>query len=127
MSESGSMSLLMTAVAGLLAVVAVATTALSLAYSARVQASTAADAAALAAAPATYPGVGPGSPMQAASSLAAANGARLVSCLCAVDRSPRARVVSVVTAVPVELPLFGRLEVTATASAEFDPSVWHGP
>lgn len=120
------MMMVMAGVVAVVAVVGAATAGLSLAFHAGVQASTAADAAALAAAPATYPGVVPDSPMQAAAAMALANGARLVSCACPVDRSSAPRVVSVITAVPTDLPVFGPIEVRATARAEFDPGTWVG-
>ncbi len=97
--------------AGLLDVVAVA--------SARTRAQVAADAAALAAAPATFSPVS--SPRAAASRMARANGARLVRCLCRVDRRPVPRKVSTRTDIPVRLWVLGRVTVSAEAHAEFTP------
>ena len=127
MNEAGSATVVALALVAVLAAISAATALVGLAYSARTQAVIAADAAALAAAPATYPGVTGQSPIAAASTVARANGARLVSCSCPVNTSLQARVVSVTTQVPAEFPLFGQLNFTATARAEFDPRQWLGP
>jgi len=122
--DRGSLTPLVAMVAALVATLAVVTTSLAGAYSVRVQAVTAADAAALAAAVATYPSAGGGDPVSAARRIAAANGALLVACRCRVDPSPRPRVVTVVTEVAVNLPIFGRLRIRAGSRAEFDPLRW---
>ena len=120
------MAVVMTAVVALLAVVAVATASLGLAYAARAQAQTAADAASLAAAVASYPGTGRRVPVVEAASVAAANGARLVSCRCPMDPGMTPRTAWVVAMVPVDLPVLGEIRVTAAAGAEFDPRRWLG-
>lgn len=121
------MTVLISAVMALLAVMTVATAGLGVVYAARAQAQNAADASALAAAVATYPDAADRSPRASARMAAAANEARLVSCRCPVDPSVEARVARVVTEVAVEVPVFGELEVRAAARAEFDPLLWLGP
>ena len=89
---------------------------------ARAALTTAADAAALAAAPVTFSGFGSaGTPYEEAMRFAAANGASVVACNCAVDRSWSGRVVVVTVTVPVELRLLGTYQLRATAAAEFQP------
>ncbi|MFO7299776.1 MAG: hypothetical protein DIU67_006250 [Actinomycetes bacterium] len=126
MKERGSASVLMVALAGLLALLLVASSAVGMALAAREQAMTAAEAAALAAAAATLPATGWGSPPVVAARAATANGARLVSCDCRVDASLRRRTVTVRTAVEVTVPVFGRMTVRGAARAEFDPVAWLG-
>lgn len=116
----------MTAAIAILAVLAVATASLGVAYSARAQAQGAADAAALAAAVATYPGSGRPGPVTEAGRVAAHNDARLVSCKCPIDPTLSVRTVTVVAAVDVTVPVFGDLAVTGVARAEFDPRRWLG-
>ena len=113
-------------VIGLIATVSVATAGLGLAYGARAQAQTAADAAALAAAVATYPPASKADPTRQARAIARLNEATLLKCDCRVDVRTRSRVVTVVTVVKADLPVFGPREVRATASAEFDPELWLG-
>ena len=94
---------------------------------ARVEASAAADAAALAAAPVTFHPFGArGSPAQEAARFAAANGARLVSCSCPVDRSWEPRTVTVRVEVPVRIWPFGGTAVAAVGRAEFVPALLLG-
>lgn len=89
----------------------------------RAVASTAADAAALAAAPITFADFGSGgSPADEARRFARANGASLVACDCAVDRTWRPRTVRVVVEATVRLLVFGSREVPASSRAEFDPT-----
>ncbi len=89
---------------------------------ARAQAATAADAAALAAAPLTFtPSSSAATPRDEAARFAAANGARLVSCDCAVDHTWAARRVTVRVEKPVDLMLLGSRVVQASATAEFAP------
>jgi Flp pilus assembly protein TadG len=125
-SERGAMAVVMAGIIALLSVVVVATASLGVAYSARVQANIAADAGALAAAVATYPGVGRQSPAKEAQAVVARNGARLVSCACRVDPALSVRVVLVVAAVVVNVPVFGDLEIRGVSRAEFDPGRWLG-
>lgn len=126
MGEGGTATVVMTTVAAFLAIVSLATASLGLAYSARAKAQSAADAAALAAAVATYPGTGRTWPTGEAVRAAEANGAALVSCRCATDATLKVRAVVVETSVPVDLPVFGVLEVRALSRAEFDPRRWLG-
>lgn len=118
------------AMAGVIAIVAflaVAVTALGMLFAARTQATIAADAAALAAAVATYPPAGSAmDPGQAAGRVAMANGARLVECLCPRNAGLVARTVEVMTAVAVDVPVFGAITVRSVARAEFDPVMWLG-
>lgn len=120
------MTVAMSAVVGILAVVAVSVAALASMYSARAQAQSAADASALAAAVATYPPASPSSPVDAARGVAARNGAILVSCRCPRNGGLSARLVEVVTAVTVDVPVFGEATVRARSRAEFDPMLWLG-
>ena len=91
-------------------------------YAARATLSTAADAAALAAAPVTFSSFGTdGNPQRAAAEIAAANGAVLVECNCAIDRTWSARRVTVTVAATVDLALLGDGRLTARAAAEFRP------
>lgn len=88
-----------------------------------VQAAGAADAAALAAAPVTFRPFGAkGTPTQEAARFASANRNRLVRCICRVDRSWRARTVTVVVERRIDLPGLGRITVRATSRATFEPS-----
>ena len=88
----------------------------------RVAATTAADAAALGAAPVTFRPYGAaGSPASEASRLAAANGARLVSCRCPVDRSFEPRTIVVVVEIEKAVLVLGSVTMRATARAEFSP------
>jgi hypothetical protein len=93
-----------------------------------VHAAGAADAAALAAAPVTFRPFGArGSPAREASRFASANGTRLVSCDCRVDRSWNERTVTVVVARSVAVPGLGNLEVRATSRATFEPAALSQP
>lgn len=122
MTDRGSAGVVLLAAAGAVAVAAAGLGAIGVLWHARTAASTAADAAALAAAPVTFRPFGAsGSPAAEAARYAAANGARLVACACRVDRSWRARTVTVTVVRDARLPLAGRLEVRASASAEFQP------
>ncbi len=124
--ERGGMAVLMTGVVSILAVVAVATASLGVAYAARVQATTAADAGALAAAVATYPPAGRRPPVEEAQTVVGRNGAKLVSCECHIDSHLGVRVVLVVTMVEIDVPVFGQLEIRGVSRAEFDPRLWLG-
>lgn len=89
---------------------------------ARAALTTAADAAALAAAPLTFSSFGSsGSAREEASRAAAANGARLVRCVCGTDRSWSPRTVQVEVEMGIDLLLFGRRRIRAVAAAEFCP------
>jgi secretion/DNA translocation related TadE-like protein len=84
---------------------------------ARFQASTAADAAALAAAPATFFA----DPHQEAARLAGANGARLIACECAPDRTWAPRTVETLTEVDVDVVVLGPMRIRARGRAEYVP------
>lgn len=117
------------AMAGVVAIVAflaVAVAALGMLFAARTQATNAADAAALAAAVATYPPASGIDPGLAAARAAQANGALVVECLCPRNGGLVARTVEVMTAVIVEVPVFGSLTVRSVSRAEFDPVRWLG-
>ena len=122
MSERGSGSLLAIAAIGLVVFVGLAVLATAQIVIARSRATAAADAAALAAAPMTFPPLaGRSSPVDEAETLAAANGARLVSCLCPQVATFDPRQVEVTVAVPVDLPFLGLRWVHASSAAEFVP------
>lgn len=127
MTERGSVFPAVAGVIAILATLALATAALGVLYAARETAANGADAAALAAAVATYPPAGSGyTPLAAARAAAAANGVDVEGCDCPVDTGITPRVATVVTAVEVELPVFGTVRVRAGARAEFDPVRWLG-
>lgn len=122
MSERGSGSVLAIVAMTLVAFVAVVVVAATQVVTARSRAIAAADAAALAAAPMTFPPVaGDRSPVDEASTLARANGARLVSCVCFQVATFEPRQVEVTVAVLVDLPLLGLRWVRASSAAEFVP------
>jgi hypothetical protein len=120
------MTVVMTGVIVIVAVVTTAVAALGMLYAARAQATNAADAAALAAAVATYPSIGRESPVVVAEDAAGANGAVLVGCVCPTDPSLNERTVQVTTAIRVQVPIFGEVTVRSRARAEFDPMRWLG-
>ena len=120
------MAVLMVGIVALLAVVVVATGSLGVAYAARTQATTAADAGALAAAVATYPPTGRRDPVDEARTVVTRNGAKLLSCECRVISHLAIRTDSVVTAVVIDVPVFGHLEIRGVSRAEFDPRRWLG-
>ena len=126
MGDRGSAAVLMVAMAGVVAIVGIGSASVGLLLSGRELAATAAEAASLAAAVATYPPASSGAPVSVASEMAGENGARLESCLCAVDSSLRVRQVTVVTAAITEVPLFGTVVIRGSATAEFDPAAWLG-
>ena len=122
MSERGSVSVVMLGLIGLLVVLGLmlGTAGHYLSVQGRVQA--AADAAALAAAPVTFHPFGSaGNPVAEAARFAAANGGRLLRCVCSIDRSWNARIVEVEVSQEVNLIGLGRREIRARAAAEFVP------
>ncbi len=122
MSDRGSVSVVMLGLIGLLMVLGLMLGMAGhyLSVQSRVQA--AADAAALAAAPVTFHPFGSaGNPVAEAARYAAANGGRLVRCVCSIDRSWNARIVEVEVGHVVNLIGLGRREVRARAAAEFAP------
>ncbi len=93
-------------------------------FEARTRAAAAADAAALAAAPVTFRPFGAtGSPEEEAARFAADNGAELVDCQCAVDRSLASRTVIVEVVRTVRLWPAGAIQVRARGRAEFSPAL----
>lgn len=116
------------ALVGLIVVLIVAVAAVGSGIAAYTNASAAADAAALAAAPVTFRSFGAtGSPAAEASRFAQANGARLVSCGCPVDRSWDARTVVVTVARTVSIVGIGSVSVRATSRATFEPAALIDP
>ena len=122
--ETGAVGLLAAAMATVAVVLALLLADVARVVVARSQVTTAADAAALAAAPVTFSAFGTsGDPGREAAAVAAANGARLVECLCPVDHSWEARTVTVTVVVDTSLVLLRGREIGARASAEFRPVV----
>ena len=120
--ESGAGGVVAAGLVALALVVALLIVDLARVVAVRVQLTTAADGAALAAAPVTFSSFGTsGDPVREAAAVAAANGARLVECLCPIDRSWGTRTVTVTVAVATSLALLGSREMRAVASAEFNP------
>lgn len=121
-SERGAAAVLMLAVALVVLLLGSGIGAVGQYVAARFQAEAAADAAALAAGPVTFrPYGGGGDPRAEAAEYAAANGAALIACHCAVDRSFAPREVRVVVAVTARLLVVGRMTVHAESRAEFSP------
>lgn len=120
------MTVAMTGVLATVVLASVAVSSLGILYAARTQAQNAADAAALAAAVATYPPAAGGAPVAVARQVAAANHATIVECSCSRDPALRVRIVEVVSAVDVSIPLFGVITVRGSSRAEFDPREWLG-
>lgn len=121
--ERGSAAALLLAVAGIVLVLTLGVADVGIAFGARLQAAAAADAAALAAAPVTFRSFGAtGGPVDEARRLATANDATLSGCACRIDRSWRSRVVVVEVERSVALFGMGTITVSATSTAEFDPT-----
>lgn len=124
MNDRGAAGVLLAAAAGVVMLLAAALGAVGSYLLARVEAVAAADAAALAAAPVTFlPFGAAGSPAEEAARFAAANGARLVACLCPLDPSWAARTVTVEVAREASFWPAGSITVTATGRAEFRPAL----
>lgn len=123
MTERGSISVVMAAIAGVVMLLAGALATVAGVQHARIRATTAADAAALAAAPVTFlPFGADGSPTEEAGRFARLNGASLIGCQCPIDRSFEPRVAVVQVRVTVGMPLLGAVAVEATGRAEFVPA-----
>jgi len=123
MSERGAAAVVLLGVAGLVVMLSAGVGGVGMMVAARLQAAAAADAAALAAAPVTFAPFGAaGSPADEAKRFAEANGTRLVSCRCPVDRSFNTRTVEVVVENPVRIPVLGVVAVRASSRAEFAPA-----
>lgn len=118
MNDRGSTTIVALAVSSLLVLVAAGLAGVGRLVSAHVQATAAADAAALAAAPVTFLG---GDPRAEAADYARANGARLVTCACPLNRTFDLRVVTVEVVRDVDLGPLGAHTVRARAAAEFAP------
>ena len=122
MSERGSVSLLVVGFLGMVVVLGMMLGAAGQFLSAQSRVQAAADAAALAAAPVTFRRFGSsGDPAAEAARLAGANGARLIRCLCSIDRSWDSRIVEVEVGEEINLLGLGLLEVRGKAAAEFVP------
>lgn len=122
MSERGAASVALLGVIAFALLLAGGISAVAAVFHARVVAASAADAAALAAAPVTFLPFGArGSPEDEAARFAAANGTRLVSCACPVDRSWAHRTVVVDVERTVRLWPVGSVTVRARGRAEFSP------
>jgi uncharacterized membrane protein len=115
--EEGTMTMAMSGAVAIVAFLAIAVVAIGTLYAARTQATNAADAAALAAAL---------DPLEAATTVARANGAEIVECLCPVNEGLVTRTVEVVASIEVEIPIFGPVTVRSAGRAEFDPLRWLG-
>jgi len=121
--DRGSVAVLLAAIAAIAFITALLLADVALVLRARAVGSAAADAAALAAAPVTFRQFGAaGSPRREAAAFARANGATLVRCGCAIDRSFRPRDVVVEVAVEVETLLLGARSVVTAGRAHFDPT-----
>lgn len=122
--ERGAMTVLVAAVSLILALVAAGAADLGALLVARVRAQTAADSAALAAASALSPLIGEGAdPEIRAGNAAAANGARLVGCVC--QHGAADAVVEVeITASAMFVRAWDGATVRASARAEIDRDVY---
>jgi uncharacterized membrane protein len=121
-AEPGAVGIVTAALIALMLLMSVAVVDVSRLLAARAALTTAADAAALAAAPVTFSGFGsPRTPHDEAARYAAANGASVVACDCAIDRSWSERIVVVTVTTRIELRLLGTHRLRATAAAEFRP------
>ncbi|GMR02700.1 MAG: hypothetical protein BMS9Abin20_1046 [Acidimicrobiia bacterium] len=121
-AERGS-AVIGVALAGMVVVLIVAIGAVGAGVAAYAKAAAAADAAALAAAPVTFRPFGAtGTPTEEAARFARANGARLVTCRCRVDRSWDTRTVDVTVARTVSVIGIGDVTVRATSRATFEPA-----
>lgn len=121
--DDGSVTVVLAAVIGLMAVLAACIGGLVQIQLARETVQVAADSAALAAAPVTFRPFGAsGSAIEEAARFAAANGGTLIECTgCETDASWRSRVVRVEVAVEVNVLGLGSITVAAVSAAEFDP------
>jgi len=121
-SDRGSVSVLILGLVGLMLALGLMLGTAGHYLGVRSQVQAAADAAALAAAPVTFRPFGSsGNPAAEAARFAAENGARLVRCMCPMDRSWTARIVEVEVGVEISLFGLGQQEVRAVAAAEFVP------
>lgn len=123
MSERGAVTPILLAVAAMVVVLSLLVADVGGYLAARQQAAAAADAAALAAAPVTFRPFGAsGSPRQEAARFATENGAQLVWCRCAVDRTWVTREVEVLVSRSVDLIMLGSHQVRVRSRAQFEPT-----
>ena len=121
--DRGAVGIVLAAVAGFVMLLTLALVAVAGIQQARLRATTAADAAALAAAPVTFlPFGADGTPTEEAGRFARLNGAALVVCRCAIDRSFAPRIAEVRVRVGLDVPFLGAMSVEATGRAEFVPA-----
>jgi secretion/DNA translocation related TadE-like protein len=126
-SEQGSAGVLLLGVAALGLLLMAGVGIVGSLVVARSEAAAAADAAALAAAPVTFRPFGAtGSPTDEAARFATANRARLVECVCPIDRSWAPRTVRVEVERTIDLGPFGNVPVRASSRAEFTPAALLG-
>jgi len=116
------------ALAGVVVILMIAVGAVGVGVATYIKAAGAADAAALAAAPVTFRPFGAaGTPTAEAARFARANGARLVTCRCDVDRSWDTRTVVVTVTRSVSVIGIGEVTVRATSRATFEPTALLSP
>ena len=122
MTDRGSVTVLVMGLVGFLVVLGLMLGTAGHYLTVRIRVQAAADAAALAAAPVTFRHFGsPGDPTAEAARFAAANGGRLIRCVCSIDRSWDPRIVEVEVGEEVSFIGLGRRDVRAKAAAEFVP------
>lgn len=120
--QRGNATVLVAALLALGALLSIMTVDVARVTAARAQLTAAADAAALAAAPVTFSSFGMDTdPRAAASAIARANGATMVSCICPVDQTWSARTAVVVVEATVDLLFLKSIRLQASAAAEFRP------
>ena len=125
--ETGSISLAVIGAIATMLLLVVWISALAVVMRTHQEANTAADAAALAAAPVTFlPFGAEGSPKEEAARFVAMNGAEMMWCRCAIDRTFEPRTVEVRVRRTVQLPVLGTTYVEATGRAEFIPAALLG-
>ncbi len=127
MKDQGAAGVALLGVVGFVLMLTVALATVVGVQQARLRATSAADAAALAAAPVTFlPFGAKGTPTDEAARFARLNGASLVSCRCAINRSFEPRTVEVRVRTSVGLAVLGTVTVEATGRAEFTPALLLG-
>lgn len=124
MNDRGSAALALLGPTAVALVLAVGLAGVGTVMRARAEADAAADAAALAAAPVTFlPFGAAGSPAEEAERFAAANGARLVRCVCPFDPSWEPRTVQVEVEKQVVVWPVGTIAIRGRGRAEFVPAL----
>jgi len=125
--DTGSISLAIIGAIAVMLLLVVWIAALAVVTRAHQEANTAADAGALAAAPVTFlPFGAQGSPKEEAARFVDLNGAEMVWCRCAIDRTFEPRTVEVRVRRTVQLPILGTTSIEATGRAEFIPAALLG-